>query len=357
MTRVALYPSHDQSAIRRTLNYASFALSASILGPFLCGRPDVIYVYHPPATAGLPACVLKSFKGIPFVYDIQDLWPDSIATSDMMSSSLILRGLGRWCSFVYRHADHLTVLSPGFQRALIERGVPENKVSMIYNWCDEENIRPQNRDEGLAQRLGLAGRFNVMFAGTMGITQALDTALEAAGLCASSNPAIQFVFVGGGVERLRLEAKAAGSPNVRFLARQPIHEMSSTLALADVLLVHLKDAPLFRITIPSKTQAFLAAAKPILMAVSGDAADVVKRAQAGITVQPENAHEMADAVLQMARLEPDRLREMGCSGRSFYLREMSMEAGIQRFERLFRAVASGAAKPGLPSESRAQNTP
>lgn len=236
------------------------------------------------------------------------------------------------------------------------RGVPEDKISVIYNWCDEENIHPQARDEALAQRLGLAGRFNVIFAGTMGVAQALDAVLEAAAICAPINPAIQFVFVGGGIDRARLEAKAAGRPNVLFLPRQPADEISSLLALADVLLVHLKDDPLFRMTIPSKTQAFLASSKPILMAVSGDAAELVERAQAGITVQPANAAEIAQAVLQMARLHPDRLREMGSRGRSFYLREMSMEAGVQRFEQLFLTL-SGQDEKLAPPHSHIQSTP
>ncbi|MGH9647257.1 MAG: glycosyltransferase, partial [Bryobacteraceae bacterium] len=216
---------------------------------------------------------------------------------------------------------------------------------------------PQARDEDLARCLGLAGRFNIMFAGTMGTVQALDSVLDAAKLCAASNLRIQFVFVGGGVERPRLEEKAARAPNVLFLPAQPMHAMSPLLALADVLLVHLKDDPLFRITIPSKTQAFLAAAKPLLMAASGDASDIVKQAQAGVLVQPENPRAIADAALELARLDPDRLREMGASGRSFYLREMSMETGIQSFERVFQTVVSPAAKRGVTANRRTQNTP
>ncbi len=337
VTRVALFPSHDRSAVRRVLNYTSFALSSSVLAPFFAGRPDVVYVYHPPAA--LPASLLKTLRGIPFVYDIQDLWPDTIATSKMISSSMILGILRRGCSFVNRHADHLAVISPGLRGALMERGVLRDKISVIYNWCDEESIRPVDPDPDLAKRLGLAGRFNVMFAGTMGLAQGLDAVLDAAALCARTDPAIQFVFVGGGVERSRLEAKAHGSPNVLFLPPQPMQEMAPLLALADVLLVHLKNDPLFRITIPSKTQAFLAAAKPILMAVTGDAADIVNSAGAGISVQPENPRAIAEAALHMARLGSDRLRAMGARGRLFYLREMSMEAGVQRFEQLFLMVS------------------
>jgi glycosyltransferase involved in cell wall biosynthesis len=152
------------------------------------------------------------------------------------------------------------------------------------------------------------------------------------------NPSIRFVFVGGGVERARLEAKSAGRSNVQFLPPCPMEEVSELLALADVQLVHLRDNPLFRITIPSKTQASMAAAKPLLMAVAGDAAELVRRSGAGLTAQPDNAPDIARAIMEMARLSPQRLREMGSQGRSFYLQEMSMEVGIGRYEQLFQSV-------------------
>ena len=154
INRVPLYPSHDRSAIRRTLNYTSFAISASLMGPFLLGPQDVAFVYHPPATNGLPACLLKALKGIPFVYDIQDLWPDTLAASEMMTNQIALAVLRRWCSLVYRQAGHLTVPSPGFRQALAARGVPNHKISVIYNWCDERSIRPAEADEQLRRRLG-----------------------------------------------------------------------------------------------------------------------------------------------------------------------------------------------------------
>ena len=98
--RVALYPSHDGSAVRRTANYASFALSAAVAGPFLVRKPDVVYVYHPPATVGLPALVFRALRGCPVVYDVQDLWPDSVASSRMVGSPWIIKALDRWCRLV-----------------------------------------------------------------------------------------------------------------------------------------------------------------------------------------------------------------------------------------------------------------
>ncbi len=171
INRVPLYPSHDKSGLRRIANYASFALSAATIGLCLVQRPDVIYCYHPPATVGLAAVALSTFKHCPFVYDIQDLWPDTVAASGMLRSRSALAVIDAWCRWIYSRADHITVLSPGFKRRLVERGVPDRKITVVYNWSDESKIRRVNRDEALAISLGMAGRFNLTFAGTMGLVQ------------------------------------------------------------------------------------------------------------------------------------------------------------------------------------------
>jgi colanic acid biosynthesis glycosyl transferase WcaI len=344
VNRVALYPSHSTSAIGRVLNYGSFALSASVLGPFVTRKPDVVYVYSPPATVGMPAAILSALRGVPFVYDVQDLWPDTVATTGMLSNRRILAGIGRWCSFVYRRAAHIAVLSPGFKRALTGRGVPERKITVIPNWCNESSGGLPGFDENLAQSQGLGGRFNILFAGTLGKGQDLDAVLAAAEVCALRNPRIQFVFVGDGVERARLEAKAKGRANVRFLPYRPPSEMPALLALADVLLVHLKADPLFAITIPSKTQSYLEAGKPILMAVAGDAADIVSAAGAGMLTPPGDPERLAAAALAMAELDPAVLRAMGEAGRTYYYRELSLERGTTRFEEVFTSVVGSAGR-------------
>ncbi|MEI6501208.1 MAG: glycosyltransferase, partial [Armatimonadota bacterium] len=113
--RVPLYPSHDRSGLRRFANYASFAASAASLGPLVVKPADVAYVYHPPGTIGWPAMVLKALRQIPFVYDIQDLWPDTVTATGMLHNPLAYRLLDGWLRFVYRQAGHITVLSPGFR--------------------------------------------------------------------------------------------------------------------------------------------------------------------------------------------------------------------------------------------------
>jgi glycosyltransferase involved in cell wall biosynthesis len=155
-------------------------------------RPQVIYAYHPPATVGIPALMLRAIHRARLVYDIQDMWPDTVVATGMMPFRWVIGLLSLLCSTIYAYADHLTVLSPGFKLALIERGVPSDKISVIYNWCDEANVSSSDGTGPAAQRLDeWAGKFLVLFAGTMGAAQSLDTVLDAAG---SAVPACSFCF-------------------------------------------------------------------------------------------------------------------------------------------------------------------
>jgi glycosyltransferase involved in cell wall biosynthesis len=338
--RVPLYPSHDASAGRRMANYASFAVTSASIGVLAVKPADVMYVYHPPATVALPAMVIGWTRRIPFVYDIQDLWPDTLDATGMVNSNSLHKMVDWWCRWTYRAAAKIVVLSPGFKTKLVERGVPPDKIEVIYNWSEEGQIGKGPRNEALARELGLAGRFNIVFAGTMGKAQALDAVLVAAESVGRKVPAVQFVFIGGGieVERLRRIAGEKGLPNVLFLPRRPFSEIGEILHLADVLLVHLKDDPLFRITIPSKIQVYLAIGRPILAGVCGDAADLVQRAGAGLVCTPENARSIADAVETLFNMPKARLEEMGKNGRSLYHRELAMDIGVGKFEEVFRSA-------------------
>ena len=353
LLRVPLYPSHGHSAAGRIANYASFALSAALASVFV-QRPDVVYAYHPPATIGLPAECMRLLRGVPFVYDIQDLWPDSVSASNMMNHQGALRILNRWCGFLYRRAARIVVLSPGFKATLAARGVPQEKIEVVYNWCDEQALGAM---AGAPVALGTEEEFHIVFAGTLGVAQALDAVLEAARICAVTVPRARFVFIGAGVEAERIERAAAAMalPNVRFLPRQPMNTIGRYLAAADALLVHLKDDPLYRITIPSKTQAYLAAGKPILMGVKGDAAALILRSGAGVVCEPNHPASIARAVEQLAAAGAHRLAEMGEAGRAFYARELSLAAGVDRFERIFAdAAAEGGRMPGRTASRRCE---
>ena len=345
--RVPLYPSHSRSRLGRIANYCSFAAAAALIGPLVVRRPDVIHVYHPPPTVGVPALWLRMLFGAHLVYDIHDLWPDTVAATGMMSSGMTMRLLSRFCRFIYGHADQVTVVSPGFKRALIDRGVPPEKITFIYNWCDETQIGTADSATVTRRLHEWADRFLVVFAGTMGAAQSLDSVLAAAQLTASRRPHVHFLFIGGGTEVERLTRKAADLSlgNVSFLPRVPFAEIGPVLARADALLVHLKDDPLFRITIPSKTQAYMAAGRPILMAVAGDAESLVREANCGIPCEPENPASLAEAVVQLADMSEDARETLGENGRQFYYSSLSLTAGTRRFESLFRALCAETRQP------------
>ena len=339
--RVPLYPNHDQSAVKRIANYITFALAASIAINFVTSRPDVAYVYHPPLTTSLPAMTQKLFRGVPFVYDVQDLWPDTLASTGMIHKKWQLSMVSKWCDLVYKSASVVTVLSDGFKDVLVKRGVPEKKVRVIYNWCEESppsiQVQPPVKKSALFQ-----DRFTVMFAGNFGKAQALETVLKAAAAIEQSQPRIQFVLVGSGVEeeRLRAQVSTMKLTNVVFHDRLPMREMNAFMQHADALLVSLRADPLFKITIPSKTQAYMAAGKPIIMAVAGNAAELVRRAECGVTCEPENAAELARAVLYLANRSTAELEVMGFAGRYYYATKLSIKVGTDRFLEVFEELTS-----------------
>ncbi|KQQ68394.1 glycosyltransferase family 4 protein [Acinetobacter sp. Leaf130] len=336
--RVALYPNHDSSALKRIFNYITFAFMAMLFGIFATKKADVIYAYHPPLTVGIAAVFIKLFRRIPVVYDIQDMWPDTLKATGMLNNQRLLNIIGKTCQLVYKFVDHIVVLCPGFKKILIERGVAENKISIIYNWCDEESLMQTQPLKSEYKQL-MDYKFNIVFAGNMGKAQALDTILDVAkDLEEVQN--IQFVFVGAGTEteRLKLRLNHERIKNVSFIPRMPMSEVGGVLMNANVLLVHLKKDPLFEITVPSKTQAYMAIGKPLLMAVAGDAADIVKQAKCGRIAVSEDKNSVRDAILDIYQLSAVEQQQLGLNARNFYNEQLSLESGTQQFVAIFERV-------------------
>ena len=339
VTRVPLYPSHGQSGVGRLFNYISFAASILLYGLFRAKKPDVIYAYHPPLTVGIAAALVRFFRRVPVVYDIQDMWPDTLKATGMFSNEKLLKIVSRVCDWVYGHVDQIVVLSPGFKHLLIERGVPSQKIDVIYNWCAEDMVRSTSSNP--PANFPVTSKFRILFAGNMGKAQSLDTVIAAAQLLQEKGSQVAFIFLGGGVEASRLEAlaKSRQLDNVFFLPAVPMPEVGAYLSSADALLVHLKKDPLFTITIPSKTQAYMAAGKPILMAVDGDAADLVRDAGCGVVSESDNPQALADAVLALMDVSVQGHKEMAENGLAFYHRELSLHVGVKRFGEHFKRLS------------------
>lgn len=339
VTRVPLYPDHGQSAIKRVLNYASFAASSLLYGLFVAKRADVIYAYHPPLTVGITASLLRLLRRVPVVYDIQDMWPDTLRATGMLNNPHALNLVAKVCQWVYRRVDHIVVLSPGFKRLLMERGVPEGKLDVIYNWADEASLTaPQGR---LPSDFPEKDRFRILFAGNMGKAQALDAVLDAAALLQERNSRVNFVMLGGGIEVSRLKKRAAELKlgNLVFLPPVPMAEVGTMLNAADALLVHLRKDPLFEITIPSKTQAYMAVGKPLLMAVDGDAAQLVMQSDGGLVAESEDAMAIAQAAESMAALTAKQLADMGSNAQHHYRDHLSLQVGVKKFGEIFKRLA------------------
>ncbi|MFZ7338152.1 glycosyltransferase family 4 protein, partial [Comamonas jiangduensis] len=339
VTRVPLYPNHDQSAIKRVLNYASFAASATIYGVLMARRASVIYAYHPPLTVGMAAALIKLFRRIPVVYDIQDMWPDTLRVTGMINNPKALNMVAHVCRWVYRRMSHIVVLSPGFKRLLLERGVPESKLSVIYNWADEASLAAPVGQ--VSTEFATPEQFRILFAGNMGKAQALDTVLNAAALLQRRGSRVCWVMLGGGVEVERLKAEAAQRQlsNVVFLPAVSMAEVGAYLQSADALLVHLRKDPLFEITIPSKTQAYMAVGKPLLMAVDGDAADLVRQSGGGVVAESENAQALANAADRLAAMSSEDLATMGYQAQRFYHEHLGLVQGVHKFGEIFRRIA------------------
>jgi glycosyltransferase involved in cell wall biosynthesis len=293
----------------------------------------VIFAKHPPLTIGLPAVALSKLWRAPMIYRIVDMWPETLQATGMVSSTRALDLINDLGRFVYRHASEISVISPGFRTNLIQKGVPPQKIQVVPDWVDSDLYYPAEPDPVQAQELGLAGRFNVMFAGNIGAAQGLDTVLEAAVLTQQVEN-LQYVFVGDGVDLQRLQdlARERNIANVRFLGRYPVAAMSGLYAHADVLLVHLRDDSLFRITIPHKIYAYLASGKPILVAVRGDASDVVAEAGAGMACNPEDAQALAAAVCEFVAMPREKRDEMAAAGLRAARERYSRLQSIRKFE-------------------------
>ncbi|MFZ5875390.1 MAG: glycosyltransferase family 4 protein [Nitrospirota bacterium] len=333
VTRVPLYPDTSYFFLKRAWNHLSFMLSASLLGPFLVGRVDRIVVFQPgPITVGIPAIVLKYVKRAPILFWVQDIWPDTLEATGLIRRRWILRAV-RWvANFVYRHCDVILVQSRGFIRRVAALGVHPGKVVYMPNWA-EDLYRPVERDDELARKEEMSVGFHVVFAGNIGKAQDFDTLLAAAKLLRPYQD-IRLIILGDGAmsEHYVQHARAEGLANVIFKGRKPLETMPSYFSLADVLLVLLKREPIFSLTIPSKLQSYMACGRPIVAAIEGDAAEIVRESGAGVVCAPGDPEGLAEAILGMYRLSPSQRESFGQSGLAYYRAHFDRAKMVGRFE-------------------------
>lgn len=340
--RTFIYPYHGTSAALRMVNYGTWMLS-SMLAAFLTPKCDVMYVWHPPLTVGVSAWVISKLKRIPYVYDNQDLWPESALASGLMRPGRVVRFLYRLADWVYARAPKILVVSRGAASHLEARGVPAGKIGVTPHWIDMSAFAAGSVRDVRAE-LGLGNRFVVMFAGNLGTVQGLDTIIQAAALVAPEHQ-VAFVVVGDGSDRARLEALAShlNLSNVRFVGRHPAEAMPDFFRAADALVVHLRPSDVADHAIPTKVLAYLAAGRPIVCATGPAAAEVVMAAGAGVVVPPGEPEALARAVERLVTAGPSARERMGTAGRRYLAQQFDKDRIIDEYERqLLELVRPGA---------------
>jgi len=343
VVRAYEYPYHGTRALGRMLNYLSFMLSAP-LASVLLPECDVIYVWHPPLTVGVAAAIIARLRGLGFVYDVQDIWPESAVLSGLLKGGFLVT-LMTWIErVVYRQSDHILVVTEGARQNLIGKGVPPEKVSVANHWIDEQLFARPAGDVFAATRLehGWVDRFVLLFAGNIGLVQGLDTVIDAAAALPRDSNAL-IAIVGDGTDRQRLEDRVRASgleSRVQFLARRPMDAMPPLFAAADALLVHLKKSELSRLVIPTKTLAYLAAGRPIVMAMEGAAADLVRAADAGIVVPSEDAAGLVEAIETLRKLPEAERQAMGVRATTYLKAHLTKRVVIPEYEALLEQVAT-----------------
>ncbi|MBM3267047.1 MAG: glycosyltransferase family 4 protein [Candidatus Sericytochromatia bacterium] len=337
--RVWIYATPNKGFVRRVVAHLSFMAAAILAAPRMA-ECDAVYVESPPLFDGVAGWVLARAKGARMIFNIADLWPQSVVELGMISPGFLLSAataLERWC---YRQADLILAVTSGIEQIMRERGYA-SKVAWFPNGVDSARFAAGD-GASLRRDLGLAGKFVLLYAGTFGLAQGLSSVLAAARLLAD-DPRIHLVLAGDGADRERLVGEAG--PNVTILPSQPAARMPDLLAAADVCLVALRDLPLFLGAVPSKTYEAMAAARPVLLAAKGEVAALLERAAAGVVVPPEDPAALAAAARTLAA-DPETCRRLGESGRRFVSEHFDRDVLAARFEALLRGVTGPEASPG-----------
>jgi colanic acid biosynthesis glycosyl transferase WcaI len=332
--RTWLLPFPNRKAYERMLNYSSFGLSAAITGLFL-PRPDVIIGSSPQLLVALSAWWLAWCKRVPFVFEVRDLWPESlIAVGLGDANSLLHRTLAAIAKFLYRHADRIVVVTPAFKDHLVTHWqVPREKITVVENGVETQLFAPQPIATAKT-KLGLAQKFVVSYIGTMGMAHGLETVIAAAAELQAQHPGIHFLLIGEGAEKARIVAQARerNLTNLQFVDQQPRETIPAYIAASDACLVLLKKSDVFKTVIPTKMLEFMSCARPVILGVDGQAREIVEEAQAGIAIEPENARALAEAVLYLAN-NLDRCTELGRNGRDYIVRKFSRRATAEKYIR------------------------
>ena len=323
--RVKTYLSANRGFFKRTLNYISFMISAAVQ----CHKVknvDVVVATSPQFFCGLAGFIVSCLKSKPWVLEIRDLWPESIIAVGAIKKRWFIRQLETIETFLYAQADHIITLTEAFKRHIIGRDVASSKITVNTNGADLDQFTPLPKENRFRSQHKLNEQFVVSYIGTHGMAHALETVLFAAESL-KDQADIKFLLVGDGAERDKLLAEKEKRllKNVIMLPQQEKEKVPGMIAASDVCLVLLRRTSVFKTVIPSKIFEALAMERPIILGVEGESAEIVKQGNCGICIEPENAEQLARAVLTLYQNVDYRIA-LGKSGRALIERQYSRDA-------------------------------
>jgi glycosyltransferase involved in cell wall biosynthesis len=320
--RVWTYITANEGFVKRILDYQSFMVTAIMASPFVRGV-DVVIGTSPQFFTVCAAWAVSGLKRVPFVFELRDLWPESIKAVGAMQDSALIRGLERIEMFLYRRASRIVSVTHSFKRKLAKRGVDDGKVSVVTNGVDVSRFSPQKRDDALARQLGLTDKFVAGYIGTHGMAHGLETLLQAAALLRTrpGGDSFRILMLGDGARKAALveQAREMGLDNMIFIDSVSKEEVVRYWSLLNVSIIHLRKTELFTSVIPSKLFECMGMGIPVLHGVEGESADIVRKEGVGMVFEPENVSLLVAGLEKMHSdrdaYEAYRLRCLNAAGR------------------------------------------
>lgn len=338
---------HRQGLAWRIWSFAVFTVS-SLWAAYRVGAVDLVMGTTPPIFQTLSSWLLSRLRRVPFLLEVRDLWPEFAVDMGLVKNRLII-ALARWFErWLYRRADHVLVNSPAYRDYIIKKGVLPEHVTVIPNGVDPSMFDPDSTGADVRAKWGASGKFVVTYAGAIGLANDIPTILRAARRL-KDRPDIVFWLVGDGGECQKLQQLAGewGLSNVRLTGPQPKARMREVLAASDACVATLRNVPMFATTYPNKVFDYMAAGRPVLLAIDGVIRAVIEAAGCGLFVPPGDDERLAASVLQL-RDDPERARKMGQAGRKYVLDHFDREEQGREFVGLLRRVAG---KGGVRAEA------
>lgn len=337
--RTYVYPAPNEGFLKRIISYISFMFSSVLIGPWRACKVDLVIATSPQFLVAIAGYIISLIKRAPFIFEVRDLWPESIVQLGQIRNRMIIKMLEFLEIFLYKKAAMIVVVAESSIPILKSKGIPARKIKVVKNGVDLTLFHPQKADRQLRERLGFTNKFIVSYIGTLGLSHALDKVLETAQSLREQDH-IQFLLIGEGAEKERLLGMKdeLNLNNVTFLNQVEKQLLPYYYNLSDVVLVTLRKLPLFQCVIPSKIFEIMAMAKPIIIGVDGEARQlVVDEAGAGIFVEPENIQQLGETILKLYK-DPILRKTLGDNGRCFvqkhYDREKLARAYLEALEGL-----------------------